>query len=47
MVCIIFLLIGIQLFSLGMIGQYLSKAYLEVKHRPIYIIKETDGQVGK
>ena len=39
MVCIIFFVSGIQLFSLGIIGQYLSKAYLEVKHRPIYIIK--------
>ena len=47
MVCIIFFVSGIQLFSLGIIGQYLSKAYLEVKHRPIYIIKETDKQVGK
>lgn len=47
MVCIIFFVSGIQLFSLGIIGQYLSKAYLEVKHRPIYIIKETDEQVEK
>ena len=41
-VCIIFLVSGVQLFSLGIIGQYLSKAYLEIKHRPIYIIKETE-----
>lgn len=47
MVCIIFFVSGIQLFSLGIIGQYLSKAYLEVKHRPIYIIKETDSKVEK
>ncbi len=47
MVCIIFFVSGIQLFSLGIIGQYLSKAYLEVKHRPIYIIKETEKQVEK
>ena len=40
MVCIIFFVSGIQLFSLGTIGQYLSKTYLEVKARPIYIIKE-------
>ncbi len=43
LVCIIFLVSGIQLFSLGIIGQYLSKTYLEVKHRPLYIIKETDN----
>lgn len=42
MVCIIFFVSGIQLFSLGIIGQYLSKTYLEVKHRPIYIVKETE-----
>ena len=42
MVCIIFFVSGVQLFSLGIIGQYLSKTYLEVKHRPIYIIKETE-----
>ena len=40
LVCIIFMVSGIQLFSLGIIGQYLSKTYLEVKRRPIYIIKE-------
>ncbi len=40
--CIIFLVSGVQLFSLGIIGQYLSKTYLETKKRPIYIIKETN-----
>ncbi len=40
--CIIFFIGGIQLFSLGIIGQYLSKTYLEVKRRPIYIVKETE-----
>ncbi len=40
LVCIIFFVSGVQLFSLGIIGQYLSKTYLEVKHRPIYIVKE-------
>lgn len=42
MICIIFFVSGIQLFSLGIIGQYLAKTYLEVKKRPIYIIKETE-----
>lgn len=42
LVCIIFLVSGVQLFSLGIIGQYLSKTYLEVKRRPIYIVKETN-----
>ena len=40
MVCIIFFVSGIQLFCVGIIGAYLSKTYLETKHRPIYIIKE-------
>ena len=34
-------LIGITILFLGIIGMYLSKIYLEVKNRPIYIIKET------
>lgn len=40
MVCIIVFVSGIQLFCLGVVGQYLSKVYLEVKKRPIYIVKE-------
>lgn len=40
--CIIFFVSGIQLFCLGIIGQYLAKSYLEIKNRPIYIIKETN-----
>lgn len=40
--CIIFFVSGIQLFSIGIMGQYLSKTYLEVKNRPIYIVKETE-----
>lgn len=40
LVCIIVFVSGVQLFSMGVIGQYLSKTYLEVKNRPIYIIKE-------
>ena len=40
--CIIMFVSGIQLFFLGIIGMYLSKIYLEVKQRPVYIIKETE-----
>lgn len=43
MVCIMVFIGGVQLLSLGIIGQYLSKTYLEVKNRPIYIIKETEN----
>ncbi|MGL5259538.1 MAG: glycosyltransferase family 2 protein [Lachnospiraceae bacterium] len=40
LVCIISLVGGVQLFCIGIIGQYMSKTYLEVKHRPIYLLKE-------
>ncbi|MBO5621369.1 MAG: glycosyltransferase family 2 protein [Butyrivibrio sp.] len=40
MVCIILFVSGIQLFCVGIVGQYLSKTYLEVKKRPLYIVKE-------
>lgn len=40
--CILFLTSGIQLFCMGIMGQYLSKTYLETKKRPIYIAKETE-----
>lgn len=42
MMCFMFLLSGVQLFTIGIIGQYLSKTYLEVKGRPIYIAKESN-----
>ncbi len=42
MMCVIFLVSGIQLFCIGILGQYLSKTYLETKKRPIYIVKETE-----
>lgn len=40
LVCIITLIGGMQLFCIGIVGQYLAKTYLETKHRPIYIAKE-------
>ena len=40
MVCIILFVGGVQLFCLGIVGQYLSKTYMEVKKRPIYLVKE-------
>ncbi len=42
MVCIILFCSGVQLFCTGIIGEYLAKTYVEVKRRPICIIKETD-----
>ena len=40
MVCIMLLIGGIQLFCMGIIGQYIAKTYLESKKRPIYILSE-------
>lgn len=43
--CIVIFTSGLQLFFLGVIGMYLSKTYLEVKKRPIYIVKETEKDI--
>ena len=42
LVCILLLLSGIQMLCIGVLGQYLAKAYLETKHRPIYLIGQTN-----
>ena len=42
MICVILLVGGLQLLSIGILGQYLSKTYLETKRRPLYIIKDTN-----
>lgn len=41
MVCVILFMGGIQLLCMGIMGEYLSKTYLESKHRPIYIIRSS------
>ena len=45
--CIIFFIGGIQLFCIGIMGQYLAKTYSETKNRPLYIIKETEKDLNK
>lgn len=40
--CIMTFIAGIQLFVMGVLGQYISKTYMEVKHRPHYIVKHTN-----
>ena len=42
-ICVIIFIGGLQLFCLGIIGQYLAKTYLETKHRPHFIIAETNA----
>ena len=39
-VCIMLLIGGVQFFCTGILGQYLAKTYMEVKRRPIYLVKE-------
>ncbi len=41
-ICVVSLLGGLQLLCTGILGQYISKMYMETKHRPRYIIKETE-----
>ena len=45
--CIILFMGGLQLLCMGIMGQYLAKTYLEVKHRPHYIIAETNDESAK
>ncbi len=47
MACIVIFIGGVQLLCIGILGSYLSRTYLEVKHRPIYICKETNLEVRK
>lgn len=41
-ISIILFVSGIQLFTIGILGQYISRIYLETKKRPLYLIKETN-----
>ena len=43
-VCLILFLNGIQLLVIAVIGEYISKTYMESKERPIYIVKESSWQ---
>lgn len=40
LVCIILMVSGVQFFCTGILGQYLAKTYMEVKRRPIYVVRE-------
>ena len=43
-ICVIIFIGGVQLACLGIMGQYIAKTYVEVKHRPHYIIAETNQE---
>lgn len=47
LICVTLLIGGIQLFCIGIMGQYIAKIYLETKHRPHYIIAETNLDAAK
>ncbi len=46
-ICIILFIGGIQLLCMGIMGQYLAKTYLEVKHRPHYIVAESSDPTAE
>ncbi|MGP6146571.1 glycosyltransferase family 2 protein [Jeotgalibaca sp. A122] len=47
LVVIVLALGGIQLLSLGILGKYIGKTFLETKRRPLYILKETDEELKR
>ena len=47
LVCIIVFVSGIQLFCMGIIGKYIAKIYMETKHRPHYIIKDSNIDISE
>lgn len=42
LMCALFVIGGLQMFCTGISGQYLAKAYLESKHRPVYLMRENE-----
>lgn len=43
-ICVMLFIGGVQLFCLGIMGQYIAKIYMEAKHRPHFIIAESNRQ---
>lgn len=46
-ICIVIFIGGIQLFCMGIMGQYIAKTYMEAKNRPHYIVAETNREDAK
>ncbi len=44
-ICVIMMIGGIQLLSIGILGQYLARTYLEVKDRPVYLCRESNFEL--
>ncbi len=47
LICVMFLIGGIQLLIMGIQGQYISRTYTEVKRRPVYLVRETEESFDK
>ncbi|MBR6328056.1 MAG: glycosyltransferase family 2 protein [Lachnospiraceae bacterium] len=45
--CVIIFIGGLQMFCMGIMGQYIAKTYSESKHRPHYIIAESNDENAK
>lgn len=44
MITLILFIGGVQLLTIGIIGEYLSKVFVEVKNRPVYFVREYEGE---
>ncbi len=40
--CIVLFASGLQFFTIGILGQYIARTYLETKHRPVYVVREAE-----